>query len=518
MGNGVHDFFQPPAGHTVGNFLGNLRLEIGAQQILVLAASLAMVALLVTKALVPKSKRPQIRLDITLYVTYIVSLFIGAGLLSANHVTSYKIVKLAGVVAGSWAIIGVLSLVLFDLAWGRFGFPRILRDLVTIVMSFALLAWILSKSGVNLLSIVTTSAVLTVVVGLALQDTLGNLLSGIALQLESSVTVGDWIRVDERQVGQVREIGWRSITVETRNGDLVTLPNALVTRGVITRFGKATPHREWVSVNVHLRHPPTKVQRILLDAMRNVPNVDWRIPPDCILEGFGDSFAKYSVRYRLGDYMPTDNTNSEVRGRLWYAMHRAGLEMPYPIHTVHLTEVTADTIAAEKKRERDKREKTLRKLALFRMLSDEERAALAAGLKYVMYAAGESVLQEGEPGDSVYLILHGAVQVRIGQGEHAKEISTLSEGQFVGEMSLLTGEPRQATVVALRDTEFYVLSADVLRPLFDAKPDLVELFSVELAGRQIELAGQREGLSEQRSHSEARTQLGQRIRRFFGLA
>ena len=116
--------------------------------------------------------------------------------------------------------------------------PRSCATCRSPIASAVAMVMLLSRSGVNLLSIITTSAVLTAVIGLALQDTLGNLLSGVAMQLESSIAIGDWIRLDERPIGRVLEIRWRSTMIRTKNDDLVIIPNGLFAKGVITIFGK----------------------------------------------------------------------------------------------------------------------------------------------------------------------------------------------------------------------------------------------------------------------------------------
>ena len=140
--------------------------------------------------------------------------------------------------------------------------PRILRDLL-IAFSYIIIAiTLLSKSGVDLTGIVATSAVITAVVGFSLQDTLGNVMGGMALQMERSISVGDWIRVDQQE-GRVVEIRWRQTSIETRNWDTVVIPNSVLMKGQVLLLGRriSAPrqHRQWVYFNVDFRFAPTDV-------------------------------------------------------------------------------------------------------------------------------------------------------------------------------------------------------------------------------------------------------------------
>ena len=162
---------------------------------------------------------------------------------------------------------------------------------------------LLSRSGVNLLSLITTSAVLTAVIGLALQDTLGNLFSGVAMQLESSIAIGDWIRVDE-QAHRPRARDPLALDgdshQERRHGDHPQRP-VRQGRDHASSTRTSLENRRWVYFNVHLRHPPNTVQQIVRDALVGTPNVSTATPPDCITWRYHESWLEYAVRYRLVD-------------------------------------------------------------------------------------------------------------------------------------------------------------------------------------------------------------------------
>ncbi|HZS35679.1 MAG TPA: mechanosensitive ion channel family protein [Polyangia bacterium] len=512
--------FHPPPGWRVHDFWGNLTLVAHGHSTALTLALAGLVLLLLGRALLPASERSRLRVALASLVIYFLSLPVRASLLSGDLETYYDEAQLVGSVALAWALIGVAGLLLFDLLGRRVGVPKILRDLTTTVAMLVALVVLLRESGVNLLSIVTTSAVLTAVIGLALQDTLGNLLSGVALQLESSIKIGDWIRVEDKPIGRVREIRWRSTVIQTKNGDLVIIPNGMMTKGVITNFNKdELENRRWVYFSVGLRHPPNDVQRVIVDALGDVPNVSKRTPPDCIVWGFKESVIEYAVRYRLIDYLPDDPTDSEVRKRIWYALSRSGIEIPFPAHNVLVTQ--RDEARAQEKAERDTRNRAdaVARVGLFAPLGAAERESLARALRLALYGAGEVILRAGDPGDSLYIIRAGEVSVRIHVDGLEKEVARLGVGQFFGEMSLMTGEPRHATVVAFRDAECYVVDRAAFQQIVAGKEALVAEIGKLLHERDLELRGQKQGLSVEaaRLHADRQALLG-RIKNFFGFA
>jgi small-conductance mechanosensitive channel/CRP-like cAMP-binding protein len=472
------------------------------------------------RALLPVADRGRVRLAVFFVITYFILLFVKAGLLSLGMDNAYPTAHLGALVALAWGITATVGFVTFDLIGHRFGVPKILRDLSVTIASAVAMVMLLSRSGVNLLSIITTSAVLTAVIGLALQDTLGNLLSGVALQLESTFAIGDWIRLDERPIGRVLEIRWRSTVIRTKNDDVVIIPNGLFAKGVITIFGKETlQNRRWVFFNVHLRHSPNRVQEVVLAALAGVANVSTTTPPDCLLWRYHESWAEYAVRYRLIDYGPDDPTDSEVRKRIWYALHRESIEIPYPGYNVFMTELNAARAQTKQDRERMRRLELLGEVGILAPLDDGARMAVADGLRDVVYGRGETILRAGDPGDSLFVIRSGMVSVNIAADGLRKEVATLGEGAFFGEMSLMTGEPRRATVVAKGDVECYVIDRALFQRILRENAKLADEIGKLLSEREMKNKIEREGLSAEAARANTDHQaLLHRIRSFFGLS
>lgn len=498
----------------------NLQLELSTRQVGIATACVCLALLMLGRALLPVADRGRVRLTVFFVLTYLLMLFVKAGLLAGNMDAAYATAHLAALVSLAWGITGAAGLLTFDLIGHRFRIPKILRDLSVTIASAVAMVMLLSRSGVNLLSIITTSAVLTAVIGLALQDTLGNLLSGVALQLESSIGIGDWIRLDERQIGRVQEIRWRSTVIRTKNDDIVIIPNGLFAKGVITIFGKeGLQNRRWVYFNVHLRHAPNQVQRVVLASLAGTPNVSERTPPDCILWRYHESWAEYAVRYRLVDYGPDDPTDSEVRKRIWYALHRENIEIPYPGYNVFMTELNAARAQSKQERERGRRIELLGRVGILAPLDDHARLSVSDGLHHVVYGAGEVIIKAGDPGDSLFVIRGGEVSVKIAADGLEKEVATLGEGEFFGEMSLLTGEPRRATVVAKNDAECYVIDRASFQRILQENSKLADEIGKLLSEREMKNKIEREGLSAEAARANTDHQaLLTRIRSFFGLS
>jgi small-conductance mechanosensitive channel/CRP-like cAMP-binding protein len=511
----------PPAGWLPGHFWHDLELEFALHRILLSTLLLFVMLILIGRHFVSERERRRLRTALLVLTFYPVSLPLRALLLSNEYLAGYFYARLGALILCAYGLIAVGVLLLYDALFTRLGVHKILRDVIIIGGFLITTAILLSRSGINLLSIIATSAVLTAVIGLALQDTLGNLLSGIALELEASISLGDWIRVDERAIGRVTEIRWRSTTIQTKAGDLITLPNAIVAKGVVTNFNKGVlQHRQWLRFNAHLRHPPDEVQRVVLECLRGLGNVSQSPPPDCIFESYEDSWARYGVRYRLVDYGPDDPTDSEVRKRIWYALHRAQIEISYPGHNVFVTQLDHARELSKEEHEQERRMAALGRVSFFAPLSDQERRQLVLAMHPLVFGQGETILRAGEAGDSLYLVRSGRVAVQAAAGGIQRTVARIGEGDFFGEMGLLTGEPRRATVVAESEAvECYVIDRGMFQQLLQKKPGLADEIGALLIERVKEMQGwQRELMDEaMRHHLDKSLSLVDRIKQFFGI-
>jgi small-conductance mechanosensitive channel/CRP-like cAMP-binding protein len=426
------------------------------------------------------------------------------------------------------AIINLASVVVFDLLLGavRLKPPRIMRDLLIAFAYIIVAITLLSRSGVDLTGIVATSAVITAVVGFSLQDTLGNVMGGMALQMERSISVGDWIRVDQQE-GRVIEIRWRQTSIETRNWDTVVIPNSVLMKGQVVllgrKLGAPRQHRQWVYFNVDFRFAPADVIAAVETALCAEPieNVAPDPAPHCLASDFKDSYISYAVRYWLTDLAVTDPTDSVVRQRIYSALRRAGVQLSIPAQTLFITE--DDERRRERKHEEEiaQRVKTLSHVELFHTLTVEERRTLAERLTTAPFVKGEAMTRQGAEAHWLYIMTKGSAEVRIAvNGNLNKKVADLRAGDFFGEMGLMTGEPRLATVIAMTDAECYRLDKQGFQDILQHRPEVAGDISHVLARRRVELEAVREGLNEEAKRqrmSHAQGDLLRRIRDFFTL-
>jgi small-conductance mechanosensitive channel/CRP-like cAMP-binding protein len=386
-----------------------------------------------------------------------------------------------------------LVLLAVDVVFGRRtqrAAPRIFRDLTQAVVYVIVLMLTLRAVGVEPGSLLTTSALLTAVVGLALQDTLGNLVSGLALQMQQPFQIGDWIQFenDPRQIGQVTEVNWRATTVMTSDLVEVIVPNSMLAKSPIRNYSRPSPvSRRSVSVQGPYSAPPHRVQEAIVKALAGTPGVLKDPAPWVQTKVFADSGIEYTVYFFTDEYGRRERVDGYVRDRVWYAMQRAKLDIPFPIRTVHMHQVSEQSEQRERERELQRRDKILRCVDFLDVLSPDAHRMLAASSEVRLFAPGETIVAQGEEGRELFIIDSGQVSVELGHGGRQVSIAKLGPGKFFGEMGLLTGEARAATVRALTECALLVVGYDAFHDTISPVPGVIEKMSELLAVRQAEL-------------------------------
>lgn len=495
-------------------------------RVLYLAAGVLLAGALI-RVLAPE-ERARVRGFVVLLGLALLLLPAAAALRAAGDTVAYH--SLAAVVSllEVLAVIGVAGSLLFAVVLGRMGVhaPRILRDVLVAAAALAAFFVVASRSGFNVSSLIATSTVLTAVIGLSLQDTLGNVMAGMALQMDRSVRVGEWVKVGEVS-GRVTEMRWRATSVETRNGETVVIPNSVLVKNQFVvqgrRAGQAVAWRRWVYFNVDFRHPPAEVIAAVEGIFASpIKNVAADPAPQCIVIDLHESYVRYVVRYWLTDLAVDDATDSGVRGRIYLALKRAGIPLSIPAQAVFLTEESRERKAVKSDEERRRRLGALERVDFFDHVPPADRERLADGLHYAPFAAGEVITRQGAEAHWLYLILSGEAEVRLrGDGGLEREVARLGPGQFFGEMSLMTGAPRRATVVAATDVVSYRLDKAVFQAVLHDRPELAERVAEVLARRLVDLEAVQhdlDGEAQRRRVAEATRDLLGRIRHFFGLA
>jgi CRP-like cAMP-binding protein len=404
----------------------------------------------------------------------------------------------------------------------------VLRDLTVAGGYVGVGMWLLSRYGVTLSSIVATSAVMTGVIVFSLQDSLSNILGGLVLQIDQGISVGDWVKIDQT-AGKVKEITWRHVAIETRNWDTVIIPNSVLIKSQVLiqgqRAGQPLQERRWIWFNVDFRVPPTEVIRVVTEALVTEPveNAAADPPANCLLMGFQESYCQYAARYWLTDLLKDDPTDSLVRSRIYFALERAGIPLSVPALTAFVE--TQDQERAKLHHEREIAQRLsaldLARVELFSQMNDDERRTLAERLRYTPFMKGEMMTRQGAEAHWLYILTKGSAEVIVSTdtGVH-KTVTILHGGDFFGEMSLLTGEPRTASLKALEDSETYRLGRADFDDILHGRPEIAHYLSELLARRKVEIEAVRHDLD-----AEARAELmkGQqqsifaKIHKLFGL-
>jgi small-conductance mechanosensitive channel/CRP-like cAMP-binding protein len=386
------------------------------------------------------------------------------------------------------ALIRLVFAVFFDaIPLTRRRFPRILQDVLMGVAYFVALMALFSASGVELSSILTTSALVTAVVAFALQDTLGNVIGGLAIQIMRPFAVGDWVTV-ESHTGRVTEINWRATRLVSSEEVAVIVPNGSIAKNVILNYSRPTNvvRREF-KVSVAYDVPPSRVKEVAVRAIGTSPGILPEPAPHCFLQTFGDSGVEYACRFFIDDFPRRDVLVGEAAARVYYEFLREGVVIPYPIRTLHMYQHGDE----QKRRAEEDRVRVLvdRFLAVdfLAPLGHEALLDLARRVRTVSFGQGEAIVREGEEGTDLFLIERGEVSVSVASGTGTHEVARLKAGDFFGEMSLMTGEARRATVVALGDVRAVRVDKESFRDVLAHDPELAERISHVLAQRETVL-------------------------------
>lgn len=395
--------------------------------------------------------------------------------------------------------------------------PRITRDLAMFVAYAAIVLVVLrTKGGVNLVGLITTSAVLTAVIGLAAQNFLGNLFSGLAIQAIGPFRIGDWIESGGHQ-GKVVHIGWEATHLLTFDEELVIVPNLDIAKSVVTNRSRPTiRHCMKIDVGVEYGAAPAAVRSALLEVCRREPGVLTDPPPVVRLMEYGDFAVTYRLRAFYNDFGASPELRGVLMDRIWYALRREGIRIPYPIRDVQHRHVERRHEAVVARELRARAEANLAGIPILEPLPAESRALLAAKLAIQDYGDGEIIVAQGDPGDSLYIIHRGSCSVEIQTASRPPErVASLAPSAFFGEMSLLTGEPRSATVRAAGETTVFAIGKILFREVLAAHPEISGALAAALAARQAETGGVRD-----RQREEAERLAGSllvRIKKFFLL-
>lgn len=364
---------------------------------------------------------------------------------------------------------------------------------------------------VPLAPLFTGSTILGIVVGLALQDTLGNLFAGIALQADQPFQVGDVVTFMNQQRGVVESVSWRGVKIRTFENRVLVVSNTVLGKEMIEVSPRGNLNARLVYFNTLYVHSPSKTLQIVRDAVRQIDNVSQKLRPIVRIRNLGDNGIDWEIKYWADDYTKHPDTDALIRQRIWYLFNREKIEFAYPTRTVIMEEKTVEPTPIEYA---NTAAESLQQVPVFVPLDEEELEKLARGSSTRVYAPGEAIVRKGQEGNSMFVVVRGRVAVQIPENDILTTINELTANDFFGEMSLLTGQPRTATVVAMEETEVIQIRKTALRPLFEANPNLMQAICEIIEERRTLLVRPE---TEEDASEESPSGVLVSLRRFFGF-
>ncbi|MFL6583697.1 MAG: cyclic nucleotide-binding domain-containing protein [Chthoniobacterales bacterium] len=366
--------------------------------------------------------------------------------------------------------------------------PHIVRQVAALVIFLVALLLILSvgyHAQAQLTGLLAGSGVAVIVIGVAAQNVLGSIIAGASLQISRPYKVGDWLQVNDR-FGEVMEINWRSTRLRTNDHIYLDIPNNEIVRQTIINLHYPTQvHAMRLRVGVDYNTPPNKVKDALFRAAINAEGVLSDPKPRVFVVDFAESAVVYEVKYSMGNHAHYNEVSDALRTNIWYEFKRQQLTIPFPIRTVQLqrkhTEGAADA--------RDEARAIMRNEPLFRCLEDDQLNRLVASARLDRFGRGERVIEEGGDGNSMFVLIRGTAHVSVTKNESAIRVGVLRTGDCFGEMSMLTGERRSATVRADADCEVLEIEKDAMSQIFHDAPECLNQLSEVLAQRRLETEG-----------------------------
>jgi small-conductance mechanosensitive channel/CRP-like cAMP-binding protein len=363
--------------------------------------------------------------------------------------------------------------------------PKFVSQLLGLILFvIAIFVVICGVYGVPIQGAVFGSTVVVGIIGFAMQDLLGNIIAGIALELGKPFKTGDWLKIDH-QHAEVIEVNWRSTRLRTNDDIYLDIPNKSIVGSTITNLTYPTrQHAIRLTVGFDYATPPNFIKDVMARAASEVPGVLTTPRPKVFLKDFADSAVTYEIKFWLEDESMFNDIVDGIRTNVWYAAQRHNIRIPYPIRTVQIQRGSArndDAMSIGRA--------CLRKQPFLQLLDETQQDKLLAEARFLRFGRREKVLVQGEAGESMFILLSGEAHVYVKAGGADTLVATLRAGDYCGEMSLLTGDARSATIIAATDCEMWEIGKEVLAEIFQHNEVLLQKLSERLAQRRMETEG-----------------------------
>lgn len=398
--------------------------------------------------------------------------------LSADGVAALLLHHASGIwmwLALAWLAARVIELMLRRVSRNGTPYPRLLTDLLRAVLfataAVTILLLVFDQPAAGL---ITVSSVTIAVVGFALRNVISDLFAGIALGVDHPYRIGDWIETTQGSAGKVVEITWRSTRLIDRNGFAIIVPNGVVAGQRLVNYGGGErDHRIVLRVPLDAALSVDRAKRILLSGALDAGRRIEGLSPDVLLADLADGVTSYLVRFRVADFGQEAACRDAVASRVLHALHCAG-------QTVQHAGPGAPNVGPWL----SPREAVLEQVDLFRDFDPAERAALAARMRARDVPAGQAVVRQGDAGDFLYVLGEGLLDVEVVRTNRAPIRDRIAPGEVFGEISLLTGQPRSATVTAALCSVVFEIHREDLDPILKRRPEIAEDLAAVMAEHQ----------------------------------
>lgn len=391
--------------------------------------------------------------------------------------TIQKIGTLLIIFLGSAIILKILDKLIFNrylLKKLNIRIPVLYRDiLIFLALAIIILITLRIEFGFKLTGFLTSSAIISVIIGLALQDTLSNIIAGIVLHVEKPFKIGDWIKIGERE-GEIVEVSWRATRLKTLDGNYIIIPNTNISKETILNYYEPVrAHAITFQIGIEYGAAPNLLKEVLVKSIEDCHNVLKEPKPIIHISDFGDHAIQYELKIWIDNHSIYKDIKDDVMSKLWYSFKRHNIHIPYPIRTVYF------------QKEEEKKDinilEIVKKIEFFGDIPEEDLLQIAETSKIKHFTNGERMIIEGREGDTLYVIIKGQVNIT----NRNILIRELGRGDYFGEMSLLTGEKRSATAVAKNEVTVLEINSNSILPVIKKNPNLMEVLSRKLAERKI---------------------------------
>jgi len=389
------------------------------------------------------------------------------------------ILKIAWWLGTAWFVVGVLRAFVFVELRKREG--KLLQDLtaglVYLVAVFAIIAYVLDLPIQGLLA---TSGAIAIILGLALQSSLGDIFSGLVLNFSRPYRPGDWINLEGGTNGRVIEMNWRATHVLTGRHDLAIVPNSTIAKSRIVNVSSPSGvHGTTVTLQLDTGTPPSVGSEILRRALLNCRSIMTSPSASVVVTSITAAYTEFEITFFVADLGTVTDAQNELFDMIFRHLASTGLELASPANLPYRTPVSGNV-----KEARTQAERSLELADIFRNLTAADRAAVAAKVKQHSFEQGEVLLEPGTVLQSLFIVASGVLSLTRDGAELKIELLRLGPGDHYGEVGLLTGAPSLARITALTPATVYELAKTDLTPILETRPEVSQEICRALAQRQ----------------------------------